>query len=114
MYFYDRRRGRGRRTKLVRKAGKLVKRFEDKAGHKAYQAGKVTTIHALDWIREAIGEQGLISRLKNSLKGLKIANYYGCMYTRPRHIFPEKDQGPGTASTYKPHCIDDLRAAAAA
>ena len=52
--------------------------------------------------------------MKNSLKGLKVANYYGCMYTRPRHIFPEKDQGPGSESTSKPHFMDDLLAAAGA
>ena len=43
-----------------------------------------------------------------------MANYYGCMYTRPRHIFPEKDQGPGSESTSKPHFMDDLLAAAGA
>ena len=52
--------------------------------------------------------------MKNSLKGLKIANYYGCMYTRPRHIFPEKDKGRGSESTSKPHFMDDLLAAAGA
>ena len=36
------------------------------------------------------------------------------MYTRPRHIFPEKDKGPGTESTSKPHFMDDLLAAAGA
>jgi heterodisulfide reductase subunit B len=36
------------------------------------------------------------------------------MYTRPRHIFPEKDQGPGSESTSKPHFMDDLLAAAGA
>jgi heterodisulfide reductase subunit B len=36
------------------------------------------------------------------------------MYTRPRHIFPEKDQGAGTESTSKPHFMDDLLAAAGA
>ncbi len=46
--------------------------------------------------RTTIGEEGLRERTKGSLAGLKVANYYGCMYTRPRHIFPEKDQGPGT------------------
>ncbi len=66
-----------------------------KAGHATYEAGQVETIHALDWIKQGIGEEGLKKRLRNSLKGLKVANYYGCMYTRPRHIFPEKDQGPG-------------------
>ena len=53
-------------------------------------------------------------RVKNSLNGIKIANYYGCMYTRPRHIFPEKDQGPGSESTSKPHFMDDLLEAAGA
>jgi heterodisulfide reductase subunit B len=85
-----------------------------KAGDKPYEAGAVETIHALDWIKPGIGESGLKARVKNSLKGLKVANYYGCMYTRPRHIFPEKDQGPGTESTSKPHFMDDLLEAAGA
>lgn len=92
----------------------LVAQLSQKAGHAAYEPGGVTTIHALDWIKEAIGEDGLRERVKNSLKGVKIANYYGCMYTRPRHIFPEKDKGPGSESTSKPHFMDDLLAAAGA
>jgi heterodisulfide reductase subunit B len=91
-----------------------VDRLSKKAGHATYQAGQVETIHALDWIKEAIGEDGLRERVKNSLSGIKVANYYGCMYTRPRHIFPEKDQGPGSESTSKPHFMDDLLAAAGA
>jgi heterodisulfide reductase subunit B len=91
-----------------------VEMLSAKAGDVAYQPGHVSTIHALDWIREAIGEEGLRARVRNSLKGLKIANYYGCMYTRPRHIFPEKDQGPGSESTNAPHFMDDLLAAAGA
>jgi heterodisulfide reductase subunit B len=92
----------------------VVDRLSKKAGHETYQAGQVETIHALDWIKQSIGEEGLRERVKNSLKGLKIANYYGCMYTRPRHIFPEKDQGTGSESTSKPHYMDDLLAAAGA
>ena len=92
----------------------VVDRLSAKAGHQTYEAGQVETIHALDWIKDAIGEDGLRERVKNSLKGLKIANYYGCMYTRPRHIFPEKDQGPGSESTSKPHFMDDLLEAAGA
>jgi len=91
-----------------------VARISKKAGHETYRAGQVETIHALDWIKDGIGEEELKRRVKNSLKGLKIANYYGCMYTRPRHIFPEKDQGPGRESTSKPHFMDDLLAAAGA
>jgi heterodisulfide reductase subunit B len=92
----------------------VVERISSKAGHATYQAGQVETIHALDWIKDGIGEDELRRRAKNSLKGLKVANYYGCMYTRPRHIFPEKDQGPDSESTSKPHFMDDLLAAAGA
>jgi len=92
----------------------VVERISKKAGHATYQAGQVETIHALDWIKDGVGEDELKRRLKNSLKGLKVANYYGCMYTRPRHIFPEKDQGPASESTSQPHFMDDLLAAAGA
>jgi len=92
----------------------VVDRLSQKAGHDTYESGQAETIHALDWIRDAIGEKGLKAQIKNSLKGLKVANYYGCMYTRPRHIFPEKDQGEGSESTSEPHFMDDLLAAAGA
>jgi heterodisulfide reductase subunit B len=89
-------------------------RLSKKAGHRVYAAGKVETIHALDWLKRAVGEEELARRVKKSLKGIKVANYYGCMYTRPRRIFPEKDKGPGTESTANPHFMDDLLAAAGA
>ena len=92
----------------------VVDSLSRKAGHEPYRAGDVETIHALDWIKHGIGEAGLKERVKNSLKGLKVANYYGCMYTRPRHIFPEKDRGPGSESTSQPHFMDDLLEAAGA
>ncbi len=92
----------------------VTERLSTKAGHKTYKAGKVETIHALDWIKDSVGEEGIKDKIKGGLNGLKIANYYGCMYTRPRHIFPEKDQGPGSESTSKPHYMDDLLDAAGA
>ena len=92
----------------------VTHRLSSKAGHETYQVGQIETIHALDWIKDGIGEEELRRRVKGGLKGLKVANYYGCMYTRPRHIFPEKDQGPGSESTSKPHFMDDLLAAAGA
>ena len=95
-------------------SAEVVDRLSKKAGHETYQPGQVETIHALDWVKETIGEEGLKERVKNSLKDIKIANYYGCMYTRPRHIFPEKDAGPGSESTSKPHFMDDLLEAAGA
>jgi len=36
------------------------------------------------------------------------------MYTRPRQIYPEKDAGPGSESSYRPHFMDDLLGAAGA
>ena len=92
----------------------VVNRLSQKAGHQTYEAGGAETIHALDWIKDAIGEDGIKARVKNSLNGLKVANYYGCMYTRPRHIFPEKDKGEGSESTAEPHFMDDILAAAGA
>jgi heterodisulfide reductase subunit B len=92
----------------------VVNTLSEKAGHKAYQAGQVETLHALDWIKKAVGEDELKQKIRKSLDGMKIANYYGCMYTRPRHIFPEKDQGGDSESTSKPHYMDDLLAAAGA
>ncbi len=92
----------------------VTDRISKKAGHTTYESGQVETIHALDWIKDGIGEEGLKEKVKNSLKDLKIANYYGCMYTRPRHIFPEKDKGEGSESTSEPHFMDDLLEAAGA
>ncbi len=95
-------------------SAEVVAKLSAKAGHPAYRPGQVESIHALEWIKGAIGEEGLRERVKGGLKGLRIANYYGCMYTRPRNIFPEKDAGPGSESTSKPHFMDDLLAAAGA
>jgi heterodisulfide reductase subunit B2 len=85
-----------------------------KKAHDPVYKGNVRTLHLLEWLMEDIGPAGMKARIKRSLNGLKIANYYGCMYTRPRQIFPEKDQGPGSESSYKPHFMDDLLAAAGA
>lgn len=92
----------------------VVAGLSAKAGHETYTAGTLETIHALDWLKQAVGEEDLAARVKNSLAGVKVANYYGCMYTRPRHIFPEKDRGGASESTLEPHYMDDLLAAAGA
>jgi heterodisulfide reductase subunit B len=87
----------------------LAKKSEDPV-----YKGDVRTLHLLEWLMEELGPEGIKARIKKSLNGIKIANYYGCMYTRPRQIFPEKDQGPGSESSYKPHFMDDLLGAAGA
>ncbi|MDH3326330.1 MAG: CoB--CoM heterodisulfide reductase iron-sulfur subunit B family protein [Gammaproteobacteria bacterium] len=90
-----------------------VQELAKKADDPVYN-GNVRTIHLLEWLMEEVGPEGFKSRIKKSLNGIKIANYYGCMYTRPRQIYPEKDAGPGSESTYQPHFMDDLLSAAGA
>ena len=90
-----------------------VQDLAKKAGDPVYK-GDVRTVHLLEWLMEELGTEGIKQRISKSLNGMKIANYYGCMYTRPRQIFPEKDQGPGSESSYKPHFMDDLLEAAGA
>ncbi len=92
---------------------KTVQDLAKKADDPVYR-GNVRTLHLLEWLIEEIGPQGIKQRMVKGLNGIKVANYYGCMYTRPRQIFPEKDQGPGSESSYKPHFMDDLLAAAGA
>lgn len=94
-------------------AMQTVQDLAKKADDPVYN-GDVRTLHLLEWLMEELGPEGLKARISKNLNGLKIANYYGCMYTRPRQIFPEKDQGPGSESTNKPHFMDDLLKAAGA
>ncbi len=92
---------------------KTVQDLARKADDPVYK-GDVRSVHLLEWLMEELGPEGIKDKMSKSLNGVKIANYYGCMYTRPRQIFPEKDQGPGSESSYKPHFMDDLLAAAGA
>jgi len=94
-------------------AMQTVQDLARKAGDPVYK-GDVRTLHLLEWLMEECGPDGIKSRIRKSLNGIRIANYYGCMYTRPRQIFPEKDQGPGSESSHKPHFMDDLLEAAGA
>ncbi|MEJ2646049.1 MAG: CoB--CoM heterodisulfide reductase iron-sulfur subunit B family protein [Gammaproteobacteria bacterium] len=100
-------------TATSEKSMETVQDLARKSDDPVYK-GDVRTLHLLEWLMEELGPEGIKQKLKKSLNGLKIANYYGCMYTRPRQIFPEKDQGPGSESSYKPHFMDDLLAAAGA
>jgi heterodisulfide reductase subunit B2 len=100
-------------TATSEKAMQTVQDLAQKADDPVYQ-GDVRTLHLLEWLMEELGTEGIKQKMQKSLNGIKVANYYGCMYTRPRQIFPEKDQGPGSESSYKPHFMDDLLGAAGA
>ncbi|AOV16356.1 disulfide reductase [Acidihalobacter aeolianus] len=100
-------------TATSEKAMQTVQDLAKKADDPVYK-GDVRTLHLLEWLMEELGTEGIKQRISKSLNGIKIANYYGCMYVRPRQIFPEKDQGPDSESSYKPHFMDDLLGAAGA
>ncbi len=100
-------------TATSEKALQTVQELAQKAEDPVYQ-GDVRTLHLLEWLMEELGTEGIKQKMQKSLNGIKVANYYGCMYVRPRQIFPEKDQGPGSESSYKPHFMDDLLGAAGA
>ncbi len=100
-------------TATSAKAMQTVQDLAKKADDPVYN-GDVRTLHLLEWLMEELGPEGIKQKITKSLNGIKVANYYGCMYTRPRQIFPEKDQGPGSESSYKPHFMDDLQGAAGA
>ncbi|AOU98887.1 disulfide reductase [Acidihalobacter yilgarnensis] len=100
-------------TATSEKAMQTVQDLARKSDDPVYK-GDVRTLHLLEWLMEELGTEGIKQRISKSLNGIKIANYYGCMYVRPRQIFPEKDQGAGSESSYKPHFMDDLLGAAGA
>lgn len=100
-------------TATSEKAMQTVQDLAQKSDDPVY-TGDVRTLHLLEWLMEELGTDGIKQQISKSLNGIKIANYYGCMYTRPRQIFPEKDQGPDSESSYKPHFMDDLLGAAGA
>ncbi len=74
---------------LVEKDPALAKRLQTLAG-KGYE-GKVRSKHFLDFIKEDIGPDRLKSSLKTSLKGLKVASYYGCLTRLPGVDIDDKE-----------------------
>ena len=100
-------------TATSEKAMQTVQDLARKSEDPVYE-GDVRTLHLLEWLMEELGTEGIKQKMQKSLNGIKVANYYGCMYVRPRQIFPEKDQGPDSESSYKPHFMDDLLGAAGA
>lgn len=47
-------------------------------------SGRTRVVHLLELIEEEVGLERLRDRLTTSMKGLRVAPYYGCMLLRPR------------------------------
>ncbi len=57
------------------------------------------TYHILEWFYHEAGPEKVKERTKKPLRGLKVASYYGCLYTRPHfyartysHLAPEDEE----------------------
>ncbi|MBN1992210.1 MAG: 4Fe-4S dicluster domain-containing protein [Anaerolineae bacterium] len=62
----------------------MARAVEDQLGY-AYQ-GTVTVQHLLDTLVDRVGLAKIESKVRQPLKGLKVACYYGCLVTRPSKI----------------------------
>lgn len=60
------------------------------AGGLSYD-GSITTKHLLEAIVESVGFNGLKSKVKRPLTGLRVAPYYGCQIVRPYGIDDDPD-----------------------
>lgn len=49
-------------------------------------AGDVKVLHLLEILRDDVKFENLAKKVKNPLKNLKTANYYGCLLVRPKEI----------------------------
>jgi len=47
--------------------------------------GEVKVLHLMEYLRDELGYSKISENLKRSLKGLKIAPYYGCVMLRPHN-----------------------------
>ncbi|MCY0858798.1 MAG: CoB--CoM heterodisulfide reductase iron-sulfur subunit B family protein [Sulfolobaceae archaeon] len=88
------------------KVREKVNAYLEKMGEKPYDLS-LLTIHAVEFIYNTVGPEGLKAKVKRPLKGLKVAPYYGCLYNRPK---------PYTLTGYlrikddpeRPHFMDEL------
>ena len=53
----------------------------------AYKPGSVRVRHALDILVNDVGLEKIAAQVKQPLRGLKLAPYYGCLIVRPAHEF---------------------------
>lgn len=57
----------------------------------SYEPGRVQVRHALDILVNDVGYDVITSHVKQPLKGLRLAPYYGCFIVRPDHGFDDPE-----------------------
>jgi len=87
---------------------KRINSYLNRAGAPSYE-GDVEVKHIIEVIYERAGIEGVRRRVRRPLTGIRVACYYGCLYTRPK-IYT----GAGTGkkdNPEHPHFMDDLMSA---
>ena len=75
-------------------------------GAPAYD-GTASVQHVLEFIYQRAGLERVRAAVRRPLKGLTIAPYYGCLYTRPKR-YTGVGKTPGTDDPERPHFLDEL------
>ncbi len=76
-------------------------------------SGEVEVKHVLEVIRNSVGLDAVRSKVTKPLKGLKVACYYGCLYTRPK-VYTGAGLQSGKDNPEHPFFMDELLQAAGA
>ncbi len=91
-----------KRPTLVEDVNQLL----GEAGAPAYD-GTASVQHVLEFIYQRAGLERVRAAVRQPLKGLTIAPYYGCLYTRPKR-YTGVGKAPGTDDPEHPHFLDEL------
>lgn len=69
--------------------------------------GQANVRHVLEYIRNRAGVDRIRGRVQHPLRGIKVAPYYGCLYSRPKR-YTKVGLEPGRDNPEHPHFLDEL------
>ncbi len=75
-------------------------------GAPAYD-GSAEIRHVLEYIRQRAGAAGVRAAVTAPLKGIRVAPYYGCLYSRPKR-YTKVGLEPGRDNPESPYFLDEL------
>ncbi|EQD72766.1 succinate dehydrogenase subunit C [mine drainage metagenome] len=84
----------------------------EKGGSPAYD-GEANVQHVLEFIHNRAGVERIRTMVRRPLEGLKVAPYYGCLYSRPKR-YTGVGTTPGTDNPEHPFFLDELLGACGA
>ncbi len=69
--------------------------------------GQAEIRHVLEYIRQRAGPRGVRAAVTAPLKGVRVAPYYGCLYSRPKR-YTKVGLEPGRDNPENPYFLDEL------